>query len=178
MFKAHQASSTNWRIRLDERYASLDHNAEQHIEVVAGCFMLLPKHVIEQTSGFNPNFFMYAEEAEWCFRIKQAGFDIAYIPSAEIMHHGAASSGHLTAWKMIEMARGKLLFLELTRSKSTAYIGNILMLFGTLTKLLSENIFGLARVLKRKSNIKNNQENKFSALLKKLAFHLQRLAFF
>lgn len=146
----------------DERYASLDHNKEQQVEVVAGCFMMLPIQVVEQTNGFNPKFFMYSEEAEWCYRIQQLGYTIHYIPHAAIMHHGAASSEHLTAWKLIEMARGKITFMREIRGKSTAYMANFLMLIGTFPKLLL-------------AALTNHRNKKFIPMLKKLQFHLKYL---
>ena len=119
----------------DARYASLSHDQVQSVDVITGCFMLVPLNVIRLTGGMDDNFFMYAEEAEWCYRIKQLNFAVEYFPSAEIMHHGAASSDHLTEWKMIEMARGQLIFLRLTRGLVVAQIGCILMLIATIPRL-------------------------------------------
>jgi GT2 family glycosyltransferase len=119
----------------DARYASLAHDQVQSVDVITGCFMLVPSDLISLTGGMDNNFFMYAEEAEWCFRIKQHDYTVEYFPSAEIMHHGAASSDHLTEWKMIEMARGHLIFLHLTRGLAIAQIGCILMLLATIPRL-------------------------------------------
>src|SRR5438552_13240518 len=38
-----------------------------------------------------PIFFMYFEEVDWCYRIKAAGWKVAYVPQAVVVHHIAQS---------------------------------------------------------------------------------------
>ena len=53
---------------------------------VVGAAMMVRKEVIEKVGGFDPRFFMYAEEEEWCDRIRKAGFLVFNVPSAKITH--------------------------------------------------------------------------------------------
>ena len=62
------------------------------IDSLAGCFMLLRREVYEQTQGFDEDFFMYGEDIDWCYRIKNAGWKIYYLPLVEIIHYGGESS--------------------------------------------------------------------------------------
>lgn len=148
----------------DARYAALSRDQVQKVDVIAGCFMLVPLSVIKLTGGMDRHFFMYGEEAEWCYRIKQHNFTIEYFPTAEIMHHGAASSNHLTEWKMIEMARGQLILLMLTRGAIVAQAGNLLMLFATVPRI------AYFLVLALKKNVNTARES--YPILSKFKFHL------
>jgi len=65
---------------------------ERDVDWVAGAFMLLPREVFEQTGGFDERLFMYGEDMEWCYRIRDRGWRIRYYPAASIMHVDHASS--------------------------------------------------------------------------------------
>lgn len=41
---------------------------------------------------FDERFFMYSEELDWCRRFRAAGWGVAYVPSAEVVHSEGASS--------------------------------------------------------------------------------------
>lgn len=53
---------------------------------VVGAAMMIKKGVIEKAGVFNPNFFMYSEEEEWCYRIRKKGFMIFNVPMSKITH--------------------------------------------------------------------------------------------
>jgi len=118
----------------DSRYATASRDDCLDVEVVAGCFMLMPRNVIEQVGPMDDRFFMYSEEVEWCWRVRQAGYRVVYCPDAEIEHVGQISTGRENPWKAIEIARGQLLFLRLTRGVAVARLGCVLMLSGSLVR--------------------------------------------
>jgi GT2 family glycosyltransferase len=62
------------------------------IDWVAGTCMLVRKDVIDKAGGLDESYFMYAEDIEWCERIKKRGWEIYYFPHVEIIHHHGASS--------------------------------------------------------------------------------------
>jgi GT2 family glycosyltransferase len=62
------------------------------VEAVAGACMLLWTKTFRDLRGFSPEYFMYAEDMDLCFRIHRAGLKVYYVPGAEIVHHGGASS--------------------------------------------------------------------------------------
>jgi GT2 family glycosyltransferase len=69
-----------------------DYAEERDVDWVAGAFMLLPRGVFEQTGGFDERLFMYGEDMEWCYRIRERGWRVRYYPSASIRHADHASS--------------------------------------------------------------------------------------
>lgn len=111
----------------DFRYASLDKTQTQSVEAVSGCAMITRKEVINTVGGFDSRIFLYAEELELCSRIRNAGWEIIFEPSLHIMHVGGASTGVMNPWKAVEMARGHLLLMRITRGKAIAWIAALLM---------------------------------------------------
>lgn len=64
----------------------LDENKPAEVDAVSGSFMLLSKSAYQKAGGFDEQFFMYAEDLDLCFRIKQSGFKVVYRPEASIIH--------------------------------------------------------------------------------------------
>jgi GT2 family glycosyltransferase len=65
---------------------------ERDVDWVAGSFMLLPRQVFVETGGFSEAFFMYGEDMEWCYRIRDRGWRIRYYPDASAVHLDHSSS--------------------------------------------------------------------------------------
>ena len=118
----------------DQRYASRPRNTIQDVDIVAGCFMMLPRRTIDKVGMMDDRFFMYSEESEWCWRIRQAGLKVHYNPNIRLMHYGAVSTGQTSPWKSVEIARGHILFLCFTRGPLISWIGTTLMVFGDLLR--------------------------------------------
>lgn len=59
---------------------------------VGGTFMLIKREVLEQAGFFNPGYFMYVEDVDLCYRVKQKGFKIMINPEVEVKHKSGASS--------------------------------------------------------------------------------------
>ncbi len=118
----------------DQRYASRDRDALQDVEVVAGCFMMVPRRVIAEAGAMDERFFMYSEESEWCWRIRRAGYAVHYHPDVTITHYGALSTGQVSAWKAVEIAKGQILYLRFTNGPAAAWLGTLLMLGGDVLR--------------------------------------------
>jgi GT2 family glycosyltransferase len=58
--------------------------------------MLVPRSVIDEVGAFDETFFLYWEDADWCRRIADAGYDTWVVPKARVVHDEGATRGH--AW--------------------------------------------------------------------------------
>ncbi|MFO7569537.1 MAG: glycosyltransferase family 2 protein [Smithellaceae bacterium] len=61
------------------------------IACVMGAFMIARKGLIDELRGFDEDFFLYGEDQDLCWRIRQKGFAIGYIEDAEVLHWGGQS---------------------------------------------------------------------------------------
>ncbi len=89
----------NFFPRLLAGYLQLDFNYQktQAVEQVMGAYFLTPRIVWQRLEGFDPNFYLWFEEVDYCARARQAGFKVVYLAEAEIIHQGGASFGQLKA---------------------------------------------------------------------------------
>ena len=61
---------------------------------ITGADLMIKKSVFEEVGGFDDDFFMYFEESEMTFRVKQLGYKVFSVPTAEIIHlEGASTKG-------------------------------------------------------------------------------------
>ena len=67
------------------------YNKQRELDWVTGAFFLLRREIIDKSGLMDENFFMYAEELEYCYRIKKAGFKVFFTPAASIIHYGFKS---------------------------------------------------------------------------------------
>jgi GT2 family glycosyltransferase len=125
------------------RYIGADPDTIQNVEVIAGCFMLVPRAAIEQVGGMDEGYFMYGEEADWCYRMRRAGWSAQYYPDATILHHGGQSARQTPGPMLRAMARSQLRFLEKTQGRAAAYAANALMLLRDLPRSLLWQVLGL-----------------------------------
>lgn len=69
-----------------------DYASQSEIEALSGCFLMVPRSVQETVGGLDERFFIYAEDVDWCKRIREAGWRVIYFPEAEAIHYGGSSS--------------------------------------------------------------------------------------
>ena len=89
-----------------------DRNDVRHVDVVTGCFLLVRAEAIKQVGLMDERFFMYAEETDWCYRFKQAGWSIMFTPDCEIIHLGGQSSGKIRSEMLVQLRLSILKFID------------------------------------------------------------------
>lgn len=62
------------------------------VDVLVGCFMFCRKSVIDQVGSFDETYFMYGEDIDLSYRIKQAGFENVYFPETTVIHYKGEST--------------------------------------------------------------------------------------
>jgi GT2 family glycosyltransferase len=77
-----------------------------------GACMLARREVIEQVGMLDERFFMYAEEVDWCYRIRQAGWAIWQIPAAQVTHVGGAATRQFRSRMLVALYESRLRFFR------------------------------------------------------------------
>lgn len=71
--------------------ADENYNSIMYPEWVRGAVMMVNRRVFESVGGFDERFFLYLEDTDLCYRIRSAGYRIAYYPHS-IFYHDLGSS--------------------------------------------------------------------------------------
>jgi GT2 family glycosyltransferase len=94
-----------------EAYGGWQRDSERDVDIVTGCFLMIDHKLWRRLNGFDPAFFMYAEEADLCIRARATGAKPGISPSAQIIHLGGASETSQTE-KMIKIMRGRITLMR------------------------------------------------------------------
>ena len=79
--------------------------------------MLARRAAIDEVGPLDEDFFLFSEETDWCYRFRQAGWQVLFFPGAQCVHVGGASHGGRL---YRENLRGHLLFLSKHRGRRYA----------------------------------------------------------
>jgi len=89
------------------------------VEVIPGACMMLKREVFAQAGMLSEDYFMYAEDLDLNYKVKRLGLSSYYIGTAEVIHHGGASSCRQAAsqWATAMQQRAMLRLFRKTRGR-------------------------------------------------------------
>jgi N-acetylglucosaminyl-diphospho-decaprenol L-rhamnosyltransferase len=64
------------------------------VDWVFGAFLMVRRDAFEAAGGFDPDYHMYYEDMDLCWRLREAGWQTRFAPDAECVHLGGASAAH------------------------------------------------------------------------------------
>ncbi len=112
----------------------------QQVDWSVGACLMVRREVIEQVGLLDDSFFMYSEEMDWCYRIKQAGWQIVYFPGAQVIHYGGQSSRQVIAAQHIHFQRSKIRFFRKHHGPLQATLIRLFLLLNYLYQLTVESL--------------------------------------
>jgi hypothetical protein len=101
-----------------------------------GACLLVRGRVIEQVGLLDEHYFMYSEEIDWCWRIRQAGWAIWQVPQARVTHIGGASTGQFRQRMLVELHRSRVSFFRQHYSPSFLRAHSLIITAGMLRLML------------------------------------------
>jgi GT2 family glycosyltransferase len=107
----------------------------RQVDVVMGACMMLRRQALEQVGLLDEQFFMYSEEVDLCYRLKQAGWQVCFVPEATATHIWGG-----TARKV----QREETFLRLYASRALFFRKH----YGRLTTLLYKWVLALGSLLR------------------------------
>lgn len=83
---------TSVRPFLERRSFCRNKQIKRKVDWIVGAFMVIKKHIFMDLGGFDEDFPFYAEETDFCYRVKRAGKIVLFEPRSRLLHVGGASS--------------------------------------------------------------------------------------
>ncbi|MBU7581142.1 MAG: GNAT family N-acetyltransferase [Porphyrobacter sp.] len=105
---------------LGMRYEEFAARAEFECDAVVGCFMAMRRDVLERVGGLEARIFMYSEELEYCYRVREAGYKVLHMGGQYIVHHHGATTRNIPVWRDVQMQQGQLVYLALPQGLMAA----------------------------------------------------------
>jgi GT2 family glycosyltransferase len=87
-------------------------DCEQDVDVISGMFMLVRREGIEQVGLLDESYFVYAEEADWCYRFFRAGWRRVFTPCAQIIHldGGSKSTSQVSVKMFVQLQKSIMIY--------------------------------------------------------------------
>ncbi len=83
------------------RQTYLNESETNEVDSVSGAFLMISKNLFEEINGFDETFFMYGEDLDLCFRVKEKGYKVIYFANAVITHLKGQSGLHKSSKTVI-----------------------------------------------------------------------------
>lgn len=115
------------------------------IDCLVGAFMMVRREAFEQVGLLDEEFFMYGEDIDWCYRIKEAGWRIVYNPTVSIVHYKGASSRRKPFKIVYEFHRAMYLFHKKHFKTKYNFLVNGVVYTGITLKLTFATISNLLK---------------------------------
>ncbi len=101
----------------------LDPSKTHEVDALSGSFMIVRREILDQVGLLDDRWFFYAEDLDWCYRIKQAGWKVYYVPETEIIHFKGESSKKVPRVKdRITFYRAMYIFVQKHFKKRLLFI--------------------------------------------------------
>ncbi len=110
-----------------------DEDQDLEVDSVVGAYMQVRKTAIERAGLLDEAFFMYGEDLDWAYRVKQAGYKVWYHPAVIIHHVKRAASGK-SPKAQFEFWRAMLIFYRKHFRRRTLYPVHLMILMALLFK--------------------------------------------
>jgi GT2 family glycosyltransferase len=77
------------------------------VDWVMGAALVLRREALAQVGLFDEGFFLYSEEVDLQFRLRQAGWEVHYFPEVTVVHHESQFSAGIPDRRINEMWRSR-----------------------------------------------------------------------
>jgi hypothetical protein len=82
----------------------------REVEVIQGACLLLRRSALDQVGFLDERYFMYSEEMDLCYRLQQVGWKLYWVPQAQVIHYGGASSAKMAEEMYVQLYHSKVQF--------------------------------------------------------------------
>ena len=91
--------------------------------------LLVRRDAAEQIGWFDPAFFVYSDEVDFCKRLRDAGWRTLYVPEAVAIHHEQLSTGAVPERRIVELSRNRDRYMRKHHSRASAWAVRLLTAF-------------------------------------------------
>lgn len=114
------------------------------IDCLTGAFMFIRNKALEKVGLLDEAFFMYGEDIDLCYRIKQAGWKIVYYGKSSITHFKGSSSKKQKIKLIYKFCESMYIYYKKHYAENSSFVINIIVYIGIsvlfVLKLIS-NLF-------------------------------------
>lgn len=134
----------------------------REVDSVMGACMILNREAIHQVGKLDETYFMYSEEVDLCYRLKQAGWKVRFTPNASATHIWGGSSRKMKRENFLNLYKSRILFFRKHYGRIVTFLYKLLLMFGSTIRVMSG---GIASLVKRDQDYFRQTNDYFRLLI-------------
>ena len=144
-----------------------DRNSDRDLDVISGMFMLVRKEALEQVGLMDEAYFVYGEEADWCYRFRQAGWRRFFTTCARIVHFdgGSKSTEQIKISMYVQLQKSILIYHRKNLGFAAWLVAKAILVVSNAVRAA---VWRASSVISRDPLVRN----KSAAAMAALRFHL------
>lgn len=84
----------------------------RRVETVQGACFMIRHDVVRQIGALDERFFIYTEEVDFCRRMRDAGWELYWLPGVTVLHYGGQSTRQVARRMFLELYRSKIVYFR------------------------------------------------------------------
>jgi hypothetical protein len=90
----------------------MDYTKPQEVDWVTGACLMTRKDILNEVGLLDERFFLFVEDADFCYRLKEHGYKVYYIPNVKVIHKFGAATDKFWQRSLLSHNFGMFLFFE------------------------------------------------------------------
>jgi GT2 family glycosyltransferase len=86
------------------------YTVSHRLEYATACALMIRRQVLEIVGGFDQEFVNYMEDYDFAYRVKEAGFNMGFVPEAKVFHKVSQTLGEYTPRRWKYQGKNTVLF--------------------------------------------------------------------
>ena len=125
------------------------HDTIRRVDAILGCFWMVRREALNQVGLLDEQFFMYAEDIDWCKRFWKTGWEVVFFPYAEAIHYGGGSSLEVPIKSYVKANRSSFVYWRKYHGKVMLTCFYSVILIGEIIRIVRASILFLIKSSER-----------------------------
>ena len=101
-------------------------DAVRPVDWAQSAALMVRREAARDIGWFDPAFFVYSDEVDFCRRLRDAGWSTLFVPAAVAIHHEQLSTGSVPERRIVELSRNRDLYMRKHHSAAAAWAVRLL----------------------------------------------------
>lgn len=106
------------------------------VDTLLGACLLLRRETLDQVGLLDEDYFMYTEEVDLCHRVKKGGWQLHWVPEAQVVHYGGQSTKQISEKMFFQLYLSKIQYFRKNHGRLAAQIYKLVVLSAAVGRLL------------------------------------------
>ncbi|HEV2769977.1 MAG TPA: glycosyltransferase [Solirubrobacteraceae bacterium] len=107
---------------LQRHYTVQSHgDATREVDWAQSAALMVRRGAAEAIDFFDPAFFVYSDEVDFCRRLRDAGWTILFVPPARAVHHEQLATDRMPERRIVELSRNRDRYMRKHHSAAAAW---------------------------------------------------------